>query len=135
MRRQLFNIAAAVSLLLFTATVVVWVISWQPDGWMASDWFTMSVLGGRYPLLSSEGRLFVFRQTPHGASQLEFVYWPWAALFSVLPAAWLVRRISTRSRSSEGLCDTCGYNLTGNISGVCPECGTPVKGKVATEPP
>ena len=24
------------------------------------------------------------------------------------------------------LCDSCGYNLTGNTSGVCPECGTPV---------
>ena len=23
-------------------------------------------------------------------------------------------------------CQACGYNLTGNISGVCPECGTPV---------
>ena len=25
---------------------------------------------------------------------------------------------------AEGLCPTCHYNLTGNISGVCPECGT-----------
>lgn len=24
------------------------------------------------------------------------------------------------------LCKTCGYNLTGNVSGVCPECGTTV---------
>ena len=24
------------------------------------------------------------------------------------------------------LCKTCGYDLTGNISGVCPECGTPL---------
>jgi hypothetical protein len=23
-------------------------------------------------------------------------------------------------------CSRCGYNLTGNTSGVCPECGTPV---------
>jgi len=23
-------------------------------------------------------------------------------------------------------CDRCGYNLTGNLSGVCPECGEPV---------
>lgn len=22
-------------------------------------------------------------------------------------------------------CDSCGYNLTGNISGICPECGSP----------
>jgi len=24
-----------------------------------------------------------------------------------------------------GCCSRCGYNLTGNISGICPECGTP----------
>ena len=23
-------------------------------------------------------------------------------------------------------CGNCGYNLTGNVSGVCPECGTPI---------
>ena len=27
------------------------------------------------------------------------------------------------------LCRKCGYNLTGNVSGVCPECGTPIPSK------
>ncbi|UCD27323.1 MAG: hypothetical protein JSV03_09325 [Planctomycetota bacterium] len=26
-------------------------------------------------------------------------------------------------RRKKGLCLKCGYNLTGNVSGVCPECG------------
>jgi hypothetical protein len=26
-------------------------------------------------------------------------------------------------RRKMGLCAHCGYNLTGNVSGVCPECG------------
>ena len=26
-----------------------------------------------------------------------------------------------------GFCRTCGYDLNGNVSGVCPECGTKVK--------
>lgn len=30
-------------------------------------------------------------------------------------------------------CCVCGYNLTGNVSGVCPECGTPVPS--GTAPP
>jgi len=29
-------------------------------------------------------------------------------------------------RRRHGLCLKCGYNLTGNLSGVCPECGTKV---------
>lgn len=28
-------------------------------------------------------------------------------------------------RRERGLCFRCGYDLTGNVSGVCPECGTP----------
>jgi hypothetical protein len=37
--------------------------------------------------------------------------------------------------SNPGLCETCGYNLTGNISGICPECGAAVVRSAATEPP
>ncbi|MBI4581439.1 MAG: hypothetical protein HY718_17180 [Planctomycetes bacterium] len=29
-----------------------------------------------------------------------------------------------RRRIQPGHCRKCGYNLTGNVSGVCPECGT-----------
>lgn len=28
--------------------------------------------------------------------------------------------------ASSEVCRCCGYNLTGNVSGICPECGTPV---------
>jgi hypothetical protein len=31
-----------------------------------------------------------------------------------------------RKRRAQGLCIHCGYDLTGNISGVCPECGESV---------
>jgi hypothetical protein len=30
-----------------------------------------------------------------------------------------------------GQCRTCGYDLTGNVSGVCPECGTAACGTSA----
>jgi hypothetical protein len=31
-----------------------------------------------------------------------------------------------RSHKIRGTCRVCGYNLTGNVSGRCPECGTTV---------
>ena len=32
-----------------------------------------------------------------------------------------------QSRALRGQCLNCGYSLTGNVSGVCPECGTTVE--------
>lgn len=37
-----------------------------------------------------------------------------------------VHRWQVRRKSDVPLCDRCGYNLTGNASGICPECGTPI---------
>jgi hypothetical protein len=34
--------------------------------------------------------------------------------------------IFSAKRSKQGCCASCGYNLTGNISGTCPECGSAV---------
>lgn len=31
-----------------------------------------------------------------------------------------------RSRGLRGGCIVCSYDLTGNVSGICPECGTPI---------
>ncbi len=63
---------------------------------------------------------------------------PWPPLGrmgnEVFVACWLVLSISTlfticawwahRRRIPPGHCKKCGYNLTGNVSGICPECGT-----------
>ena len=37
----------------------------------------------------------------------------------IVLAIWLAHRRRPRPRR----CDACGYDLTGNESGVCPECG------------
>lgn len=42
-------------------------------------------------------------------------------LLTAIPTAWLWHR--DRGRIRPGFCTHCGYDLTGNTSGVCPECG------------
>jgi len=41
---------------------------------------------------------------------------------------WSVARICLRFRRpfNLGVCQKCGYNLRGNVTGICPECGTEV---------
>ena len=47
------------------------------------------------------------------------------ALFAAYPLFALIRGPWRRwRRPREGYCTHCGYNLTGNVSGTCPECGT-----------
>jgi hypothetical protein len=61
--------------------------------------------------------------TPAVACGFTYVAVPlWGPLLasSVRPALWLRRRLRTRR---PGTCLACGYDLTGNVSGVCPECG------------
>jgi hypothetical protein len=62
-----------------------------------------------------------------GFHRLAFTWYP-AAAAAVLPVAWLIGLILAhrrqRARSRAGLCPACAYDLTGNVSGVCPECGT-----------
>ena len=47
-----------------------------------------------------------------------------------LAGAWLPYRLWSNARrrrlARAGRCQTCGYNLTGNTSGICPECGTAI---------
>jgi hypothetical protein len=50
--------------------------------------------------------------------------WQLMLLLAILPALSLARFFRTRARIAKGGCVACGYNLTGNASGACPECGT-----------
>jgi hypothetical protein len=48
-------------------------------------------------------------------------------VFAIYPALALVRGPLRRwRRRRRGMCLNCGYNLTGNVSGMCPECGEAV---------
>src|SRR5437868_2850446 len=65
---------------------------------------------------------------PRGASGnvLVFPIWLLAVATAMVSACWLSALLCRRTRRKAGGCPRCGYNLTGNTSGVCPECGTPI---------
>ena len=47
-------------------------------------------------------------------------------LLSAYPAWWLARTARRILWHRRGGCPICGYDLRGNVSGICPECGTPL---------
>ncbi len=59
-------------------------------------------------------------------------WWMPSALCVAYPALFYARRAAAAwrraRRRKRGLCAHCGYNLTGNVSGRCSECGTPIPG-------
>ena len=64
----------------------------------------------------------------YSKSRTLIVYWTlplvFGALLGVYPAAAFYRGpLRYWRRRRKGLCLGCGYDLTGNESGVCPECG------------
>lgn len=56
--------------------------------------------------------------------------WLAVVIFAFLPMLLIcrsaTRRFRGRLRTSRGRCYKCGYNLTGNASGLCPECGSKI---------
>ena len=57
---------------------------------------------------------------PRHADAISIPFWL-LLLLTAIPTAWLWHR--DRGRIRPGCCLRCGYNLTGNRSGVCSECG------------
>ena len=137
-----FTLLSLLSLLLFAATVGVWV--WtevQPN----ESHSILSVgevtifgisghIGYRGPpeVRRPQGLLMPYQpnavhMTFIGATVLLVQCWKLAAGFAVLPLTWFVLRHHGRRGAAGVVCVKCAYNLTGNTSGVCPECGTPTE--------
>jgi hypothetical protein len=144
MRRKLFNFVSGASLMLCVATVVLWVLRWYPL-FIGNDETTGSLM------LYREG--WRYTHTVANSFPAWDVYWRgfeihvagiWGgttvigdilvvemphifvvgvlALLPIISAVMWWRRGGRKS----GCCFACGYELTGNVSGVCPECGAPI---------
>jgi predicted RNA-binding Zn-ribbon protein involved in translation (DUF1610 family) len=50
----------------------------------------------------------------------------WMPLLALVAPTAFVWYLDHRRRPRPGHCPSCNYNLTGNTSGICPECGTAI---------
>jgi hypothetical protein len=143
MFRRLLTLVSALSLLLFVATVVLWVCSalapsrtGGPNGVENEEGqirvsFTGDVDTSRLPRggRSSEWLLpgFWYRRYEADGRYTGFgsvKHWLLAAFTAPLPATWLLLtwRRRRRDRLARGGCPSCGYDLRAT-PGRCPECG------------
>ncbi|HEV2688413.1 MAG TPA: hypothetical protein VGV35_07655, partial [Bryobacteraceae bacterium] len=85
--------------------------------------------GGPYVVFvngSSQTSYFISYAGQIHSKGVTLPYWIIILVTAIAPAFWLREDLSRRRRLRIGLCQSCGYNLTGNTSGVCPECGTAI---------
>jgi hypothetical protein len=68
----------------------------------------------------------IYRRT----KELSLPFWMPITLIAA-PTLWSFWR--ARERNKRGRCRKCLYDLTGNVSGICPECGTPIPAQVRME--
>jgi len=47
-------------------------------------------------------------------------------MFATLPAIWFIKWHRPRKLAMISKCVSCGYDLTNNETGACPECNAPI---------
>jgi hypothetical protein len=109
--------------------VVVLLSTCFARGWMEADLMNVGgAFSGEFHPQNLLGGINEVIRTPDGG----FYYaarvplWEPIALLSIWPICFLFVAFLRRRRGKAGSCRKCGYSLTGNTSGVCPECGTRV---------
>jgi hypothetical protein len=102
-----------------------------PPYWysMSANAVTTTVEAGRPKLNWSSNRS---EDDIAWTASLNAPHWLVVALTAIFAASFWWLRGRCRRKFGRNGCPACGYNLTGNTSGVCPECGTPVPRKAET---
>ena len=142
---HVFNVVVCASFLLavvlFTTSIYYHLrvpISWAPDRWVdifggsvMYTWESTAVMDGRVLQMYIERNPFrhvywmpQYSNMGAGSGTVLLPVWPLVILVTVV-LVWRMR--SARGAPTHNHCLGCGYNLTGNLSGVCPECGRPIK--------
>ena len=132
------GLAVCVLLLIVGVASMWWDASWTSEQRNRRIY----LVGGQIEVLWARGGAHFTLVIPgwqvlRGDSYYDIGWWPkihtnplqrlvtiplWIPLVVVaIPTGFLWRR--ERKRPRPGHCRSCGYNLTGNVSGVCPECG------------
>ena len=157
-RRRLFTIASAISLLLCLATLAIWLRSYSVISALfyhrgRTTIASVVQLGAfelaRYRetsptprvglqafdkargdvLLGSGGATELDTYLLFRKPQLSLPLWMLSIGEALMPSWWIVRRLKSMHAIRPETCRFCGYNLTANTSGVCPECGTAITAK------
>ena len=116
---------ACVLILLTWAVALHWRIIWvdKTVGFLVGEVYLSQLLGGgwqldKYHELNWWPKVYMWTS----AWTIQFRLWiPFAVIAT--PTGFLFWR--DRRRVPPGYCQKCGYNLTANTSGICPECGKP----------
>jgi len=63
----------------------------------------------------------------------DMLFWGVLMVIASWIALWIARDSLAAAADDSTRCRACGYDLTGNVSGVCPECGTATEPRRATK--
>jgi hypothetical protein len=121
MRRRLFTALSILSLVFFIAMAVLVVGGCfvpYPPHWSYNANHVVIVDGGQLVILRLSSPT-----TRTADVERTLPLWVLLPVTAIMPIL-LWRRLRKRI---PGTCTRCGYNLTGNTSGICPECGTTVR--------
>ncbi len=136
---RLRRIARRIGLGASEVLAVAWLLSgFGYLGWQISDQFGVAINDGSFGVLGERKSVLpAFDAVTYERWQIERLpdfsglavvrtARAWVPLWIpfliiAIPTVYLIYR--DRRRFRPGHCEECGYNLTGNVSGTCPECG------------
>ena len=114
MTRRLLNLLTALSLLMCVAVVAMWFGDFGPVHVGTNPQFAFST--------DTRGNLEV---CCWGRGCVHLPYWLLTVATALGPALRFdAARKKRELQRRQGRCPVCGYDLSGNVSGVCPECGS-----------